>query len=138
MSKKISNEQIEQWESESMIDALGNCLELNSEFIARYCGENVANLLKQLPEDAREFALQGCIGKGYFPGCLYGEQSDAIVLPSDEIEYQFKGKPEDVFETPGELTIKGDLAYLYTGYGLILPVDCAKLAENIKDALPVA
>lgn len=46
---KITNEQIENWEAESMIDSLGNCLELNNEFIKRYCGENVAKLLLQIP-----------------------------------------------------------------------------------------
>jgi len=132
---KLTNEQIEQMEIDSMIDSLGNCLELNSEFIANYCGETVAALLNQLPEKEREFALSGCVTGGNFPGGLYGDQPNAIVLPYGEIEYQFDGAPEDIFETPGDLTINGNLAYLYTGYGLILNVDCGKLAKNVKSAL---
>ncbi len=132
---KITSEQIMRWEADSMTEALGNCLELNSDFIAKYCGEKVAELLNQLPEDEREYALQGCIGEVYFPGCIYGDLPDAIVLPSGEIEYPFEGTPEDTFETPEELTINGDLAYLYTGYGLVLPVDCEKLAQNVASCL---
>lgn len=132
---KITNEQIMDWEQQSMREALGNSLELHDEFLAKYCGENVRALLKQLPEKEREFALQGCDGEGHFPGTVYGNQPDAIVLPSGEIEHQFDGDPADVFETPDELTINGSLAYLYTGYGLVIPIDCVKLAENVKSAL---
>jgi hypothetical protein len=132
---KITNEQIERGEIDQMAEAIGNCLELNREFIKQHCGETVSALLLQLPEKEREFAIQGCIGEGYFPGCLYGEMPDAIVLPHGEIEFQFEGNAEEVFETPEELTIHGDLAYLYTGYGLILPVDCKKLAANVAGIL---
>lgn len=118
-----------------MADALGNCLELNADFIARYCGEAVAKLLLQIPESEREFALQGCIGEGYFSGYVYVQRDDEIVLPSSEIEVQFEGSAEDVFETPNELTIHGNLAYLYTGYGLILPIDVKKLAINVAEFL---
>src|ERR1022692_1767123 len=101
---KITNEQIEQWEIESMADAVGNCLELNNEFVVKYCGARVADLLKPVPEQDREYVLSGCIGEGYFPGCLYGELPDAIVLPHGEIEFQFEGDANEVFETPNELT----------------------------------
>jgi hypothetical protein len=135
---KISNDQIEQQEIDSMADAIGNCLELNNEFVKKYAGETVAALLLQLAEKDREFALQGCIGAGYFPGGLYGELPEAIVLPHGEIEFQFDGDPSEVFETPDDLTINGNLAYLYTGYGLVLPIDCKKLAENISEILTPA
>jgi hypothetical protein len=138
MKTKITNEMIKEWEAESMIDALGNCLELNAEFIERYCGPNVKSLLTQIPESDREGVLQGCFGKAHFPGTVWDNDENIIMLPSGEIEFQFEGTPENVFETPSELTIHGDLAYLYTGYGLIIPIDCKKLAKNVAEILEVA
>ena len=34
---KITADMIEDWEKESLIDAIGNCLELNDLFLERYC-----------------------------------------------------------------------------------------------------
>ena len=118
-----------------MIDAIGNCLELNNEFINRYCGADVAKLLLSIPEDEREHALEGCFGEAYFPGFPIDQQDEAIVLPHDEIEYQFEGQSEDVFENPDDFAINGNLAYLYTGYGLVIPIDCNRLSENVALAL---
>ena len=36
---KISNDQILDWEAESLIDAIGNCFELNDLFLERYCNQ---------------------------------------------------------------------------------------------------
>ena len=133
---KITNEQIEAQELYQLGEALlDGCLELNREFIKQYCGEMVAAQLLRVPEADRAYLLQGHLGEGSFPGGLYGEQDSAIVLPHGEIEYQFEGEPSEVFETPDELYIKGDLAYLYTGYGAIFEVDVQGLTRAIDEHL---
>lgn len=136
MSKKvvdnlISNEQLQQWELDSLADRIGNDLELNNDFLNRYCGKRVADLLSKLPERERAFALDGCIEEGFFPGTIWHDDPEQICLPHDEIEFQFEGDPKEVFVSPEELTINGQIAYLYTGYGAVFPIDCDKLAENV-------
>lgn len=134
----LTNEQIEANELASLGDAIGSCLELNNDFLARYCGAEVREQLGKLTcERLRAYVLQGCLieGKEWFAHGLECEQPDAIYLPSGEIEIQFEGEPENFFESPEDLTIYGGLAYYYTGYGAFFPVDVAKLAENVTTEL---
>ena len=114
---------------------LDGCLELNDHFLSAYCGSEIRELLGKLPEGERAFALQGCLGEGDFPCGPTGDYKDCILLPHGEIEIQFEGKAEDFFAEPEEYTIRGDLAYLYTGYGAEFTVDCKKLSANVASAL---
>ena len=133
--KKITAEQIEEWEIESMIDALlGGAFELNDEFLDRYAGADLAALLKTVPESDRAFHLDGNIEpeEAHFNATVPGLEEAAFMLPHNEIEYQFEGTPEEAFEKPDDFHIEGDLAYLYTGYGLTIPVDMNGLRESIN------
>ena len=133
---KITNEQIESQELYSLGEAiLDGSLELNSEFIKRYCGQSVATQLLRLPEKDRAYCLEGNLGEGYFPGTIGSLDENTIVLPHGEIEYQFEGEASEVFETPDDLTINGNLAYLYTGYGAVFQVDVAGLEKAIDEQL---
>lgn len=133
---RITNEQIESQELYSLGEAILNgSLELNSEFIKRYCGQSVAAQLLRLPEKDRAYALEGNLGEGYFPGGIGSLDDNTIVLPHGEIEFQFEGEAFEVFETPDDLTINGNLAYLYTGYGAVFQVDIDGLTKAINDQL---
>ena len=51
------------------------------------------------------------------------------------LRFQLEGKASDVFETPDDLTINGDLIYLYTGYGAVFQVNVAGLTKAIDETL---
>ncbi len=133
---KITNEQIESQELYSLGEALlDNSLELNEEFIKRYCGPMVAAQLLRVPQKERAYVLDGNLGEGYFPGGIGSLDDNTIVLPHGEIEFQFEGEASEVFETPDDLTINGNLAYLYTGYGAVFQVDIDGLTKAIDEHL---
>ena len=58
---------------------------------------------------------------------------DGIWLNVAEIEVQFDGEPEEYFEDPSDWTIKGNLAYLYIGYGLSIEVDTEELTADYQE-----
>ena len=133
---RITNEQIESQELYSLGEALlDNSLELNEEFIKRYCGQSVAVQLLRLPEKDRAYALEGNLGEGYIPGGIGSLDDNTIALPHGEIEFQFEGEASEVFATPDDLTINGNLAYLYTGYGAVFQVDIDGLTKAIDEQL---
>ena len=131
---KITTEMVENWELESLADAIGNCLPLNDEFLDRYCGEAIASQLMRTPESDREYILQSHIGEGYTVNTIPTESDCEIYLPIGEIEYQFEGNPSEVFEHPDDFTISGDLAYLGC-YGAYFPVDVESLKSEIDEFL---
>ena len=136
MSGKLTPEQVMEFERNNMVDALlDGSFELSDAFLERYAGEDVRAVLSALPERDRAFVLDGAIdeGKAYFPGGIASLDSDGFWLPCDEIEWQFEGNAEDVFDDMDDWTIHGDCAYLYVGYGLCVPVDMDKLREGVAD-----
>ncbi len=132
---KITSDMIEEWEAESLLDARGNCIELNEDFLSQYCGEEFTKLMKQIPERDRELVLSGLEEKHWFNGFPAGNDTQDIWLNVSEIEYQFEGDSNDVFENPQDFTIHGDLAYLYVGYGFSIEYNREKLQEAVKDYL---
>lgn len=131
--KKITAQMIEEWEAESLLDAIGNCIELNDLFLDRYCSQEFAELMKQIPECDREYILQGLDEEHWFNGSPTGNNSQDIWLDISEIEYQFEGDPKKVFKNPDDFTIDGDLAYLYVGYGFSVEYDRKQLLQAIED-----
>lgn len=133
-NRKITADDIVEWEIQSLGDAIGNCLELNNEFIGRYCGERVAAQLRRIPETERENILSRHLGEGR---AVYGFASlsaDSILLPVGEVCYQFEGAPKDTFADPNEVYISGDCAYV-TLDGAEFPVDVESLTEEIDEFL---
>ncbi len=133
MNDKITSDMILEWEADSLIDAVGNCLELNDIFLKRYCNKEFYDLLIEIPECDREFVLSGIDIKHTWNGFPPNKDWQHIWLDVGEIEYQFEGDPINVFEDINDFTINGDLAYLYTGYGLSLEFDHSQLIEAIQD-----
>lgn len=89
MKKELTEEQAEQiieQEAQSLGDAIGNCLELNQEFLERYCSKELAETLKEIPERDREFHLQDHIGE--WREMNYFDSGLDINLPVGEIECQ--------------------------------------------------
>jgi len=130
---KITADMIEDWEKESLIDAIGNCIELNDLFLERYCNQEFRDLMMDIPEYDREFVISGIDVKSWFNGSPAGNNDQHIWLNVAEIEFQFEGDPIDVFEDPEDFTIQGDLAYLYVGYGLSVEFDHDQLLESVQD-----
>jgi len=133
---KLTREMAERQESEGMIGALlDGSYALGADFLSRYAGAKVRALLLQLDECDRAYALEGTFGDALFPGGIAELQADGFWLPSGEIEVQFEGEASDCFADVDDWTIHSDLAYLYTGYGLVVPVDLAVLSANVSAIL---
>ena len=134
---KITTEFVEQQQLDQFADAMiDGTLQLNDDFLDRYCSDDVERELKRLDDvDDRASVLQGNLNDGSFPGTIFGIDEKSIALPQDEIAHQFEGKASDVFANVDDWTIKGDLAYLYTGYGALFIVDLDKVRQEIDDML---
>ena len=118
----------------SLGEAIGNSLELNDDFLDRYCSDTVNIALSMLTsEQDRAYAIEGCIGEGREAG-YEGISGDSILLPIGEIEEQFEGKPEEYFEEPEDWTINSDLAY-YPMIGAYFSIDIEQLRENVNDIM---
>ena len=135
MKTKITPDQVQDMEAESIIDALGDCLVLDDDFLAKYAGEELKAALLAIPEDERAFHLDGYTGKATFNGGISSLRPCAFLLPSGEIEFPFEGPPEEVFEDPSDFAIAdgSNLAYLYTGYGLTIEVDVPGLVKDYQE-----
>jgi len=133
-NRKITVDDAIGFEIESLRDAIGNCLELNDEFVGRYCGENVAAQLRRIPESEREGLLAAHIGDGRAVGGFYSLGDSSIVLPVGEIEYQFDGAAADTFADLNDWTISGDLAYA-TLDAAEFPIDVDALERDIDEFL---
>lgn len=133
--QKVTPEMVMDWEAEGLIDAIGNELPVDDDFIAWYCGERIKTALKRLMTNRdREYALKDNIKCHYFNGSVPGLADDEILLPCSEIEYQFEDEDE-MDNSGGDFTIHGDCAYLYVGYGLTIKVDCDGLEKAVAEYL---
>jgi len=129
----ITVDQAVEQELYSLGEALGNCLELNDDFLESSCGDQVSELLLMIEESDREYALMGSIGEGY-DGGYFGLAPDVIGFPVGEIEVQFEGKPEEYFEDPDDWVVNGDLAYT-TLVSACFKIDIETLREAVSDLL---
>ena len=108
-------EQIVEWEAQALGDAIGNCLELNEEFLERYCSKELAEALKEIPEKDREFHLQDHIGE--WREMNYFDSGRDINLPVGEVEWQDE---------------EGNLQYVEC-LGIAFKVDIESLKEDWKE-----
>jgi hypothetical protein len=133
-TKKITADDILTWELESLADAIGNSLPLDEDFLSRYCGKKIADQLRRIPESDREYILASHIGEGHHAYSIPTESDNEILLPVGEVEFQFEGNPEDVFDDVGEFYISENLAYV-SSYAAAFPVDVAALRQEIDEFL---
>ena len=129
----IKTDDILEWEADSIIDAIGNSIELNDTFLKLYCNQEFQELMADIPEYDREYVLSGIDVDSTWNSFPPGNEWQHIWIDISEIEYQFEGDPKEMFEDLEDLVINGDLAYLYTGYGLSLNYNRDQLLESIKD-----
>ena len=89
VEKELKEEEVEQIiesEAQALGDAIGNCLELNEEFLERYCSKELAEALKEIPEEDREFHLQDHIGE--WREMNYFDSGSDINLQVGDIEWE--------------------------------------------------
>ena len=127
----ITVDQAVEQELYSLGEAIGNCLELNEDFIERYCGSEIAAQLLRIEESDREYALSGCIDEGR-DGGYCGLYDNAIVIPMGEIEIQIES--EEDLEDPEDWVINGNYAYAGLTSALFF-VDVEILTTNVDDIL---
>ena len=136
--KKYTREDAEKQEIVGLLDALcDGAIELNEEFLNRFTGKDVKDLLLLIPEKDRSYFLSSAIDEEncFFNGSPAQCCDNDIWINTAEIEVQFEGSPEDYFENPDDWYIGGDLAYHTVGYGLTIEVDIDRLKEDIDEAL---
>ena len=133
---KTTTESILTSEKQSLLEAIdhGN-IELNNEFLDRYCGDKIKSLLLKVDYTDRAYLLSDCIDEktAYFIYNVSFVSHNEIYLNINEIETQFEGPAEEFFEAPDDFYIDGLFAYLSCGYGLAIPVDIDRLALNIVE-----
>jgi len=133
--QKVTPEMVMDWEAENFIDAIGSGIPVDDDFLDRYCGERIKKALKQIKSaQERGWVLGDNIKTSYFNGSVPGLADDEILLPCEEIEYQFEDEDE-IDNSSGDFTILGDCAYLYVGYGLTIKVDCDGLEKAVAEYL---
>jgi len=129
----MNQEQAIEMELYNLGEAIGSCLELNDDFLDKYCGQGVGDLLRVVPYEDRAFVLEGNIGEGEEVGYV-GNSPDSILLPIDEIEIQIESI--DDLEDPEEWTVNGDCAYT-TMVGTRFRVDLDGLRQAIANHMGV-
>ena len=131
---KLTTDQAIDIEAQNLADALCyGCLELNDEFLSRYCSEDLAKLLKLIPcEKDRAFILDSYLTDDNWRTMSGYDAGADVNLPLGEIEVQFEGEPADFFEEPAEWYVEGELAYLAVD-GICWTVDLDSLQKDIND-----
>jgi hypothetical protein len=136
---KITLEFIESIEAEIFLQDVFNNIS-NSEYVTRYCGSALKDILLSLAGDDRKSLIDLAFSndeKDYgFKGVTNTSSTldNEIAIPVGEIEFPFEGNPEDVFdaEALSDLYIEGNLAYLPAGY-FSMRFDLEKLKEGLEN-----
>jgi len=129
-TKKITVDNIIEWELESLKDAIGCELPLHDDMLENSCSEELQELLKSLDESDRNFLIQDHILHGRELN-IFGDKGD-IKLVIGEIESQFEDPLNDL-EEPDDHTLNGDLVYTrFEGASFV--VDLKGLKEAIEDS----
>jgi len=128
-TKKITVNDIIQWELESLKDAIGCELTLHDDMLENSCSEELQELLKPLDESDRNYLIQDHILHGRELN-IFGDNGDIKILVG-EIESQFE-EPTNDLEDPNDHTINGDLVYTRFD-GASFDVDLKGLKEAIED-----
>ena len=131
---KLTTTQAIAFEAQSLAEALcDRCLELNDEFLSRYCSEELGKLLKQIScEKERAFILDSHLTDSNWRTMSGYDEGADINLPVGEIEIQFEGEAADYFEEVGDWYVKGERAYLVLD-GICWTVNLDCLQQDIND-----
>ena len=130
----MNTEQILENEKTHLLEALGNCLELNREFLNKTMGKDnrVKDLLLMLPESEREFACQVAIDED---GCSF--QSGMIPLNFADMFLdvgEIEEDPAYIDEDDLSDWYVNDAGYAYYEVGfLCIRFDVAKLEDYVID-----
>ena len=128
-TKKITVDNIIEWELEALKEAIGCELPLHDAMLENSCSEELQELLKPLDESDRNYLIQDMILHGRELN-IFGDEGD-IKLVIGEIESQFENPINDL-EDPNDHTIDGDLVYTrFDGASFV--VDLKGLKEAIEE-----
>lgn len=121
-----------QQEADQLAEAIGCELEVNREFVDRYCTDDVREILDDVDDADLAEVLTGALGDAREWG--YYTCDHAVVLPVGEIEIQ---RPDglawrEFLADPSDWTIDGDFAYC-TMNSVRVDVDLAKLREAVAE-----
>lgn len=128
-TRKISVDNIIEWEIESLKEAVGYELTLHDDMLENSCSDELQELLKPLDESDRNYLIQDHILHGRELN-IFGDKGDIKILVG-EIESQFEDPLNDL-EDPEDHTINGDRVYTrFNGASFV--VDLKGLKEAIED-----
>lgn len=129
---KITADDARQHEADMISEAIGCELEVNEEFVERYCSPDVAEILATVPERDLADVLTPALGDAREWGDRVADAS--IILPVGKIEEQRPGDMDwaEYLDDPSDWTINGDFAYT-TMDSVRVDVDLDKLREAIAD-----
>ena len=121
-------------EAQALAEALcDGCLELNDEFLDRYCSEDLAKLLKIITcKKERALILDSHLTNDNWRAMSGFDEGSDINLLVGELEIQFEGEAADYFENPEDWYIKGDFAYAVLD-GICWTVDLDSLQQDVND-----
>lgn len=129
---KLTADDACQYEADAIADEIGGGLEVNGEFVRRYCSDDVAEILVDVPErylgDVLTYALGDARGWGYFA-------TDAsVLLPVGEVEVQLPDEMtwEEYLDDVDDWTISGEFAYTPME-SVLVAVDLDALREAVED-----
>ena len=129
---KLTYDDACQYEADTLAEAIGCELEVNRDFVRRYCSDDVAEILADVAErDLAEVlvsALRDAREWGYF-AC-----DASVILPVGEIEVQLPDDMEwnEYLDDVDDWTISGDLAYA-TLDSVRVEVDLDALREAVAE-----
>ena len=135
--QKLTTERIAEWEKDNLIDAIySGLIELNDEFLTRYCGEELKALLLPVDLWTRTPVVGEAIDSdnSYWAGYYLSLSGNEIFIEYPEIETQINSPDE--LETPDDFVIEKNgeddyTAYSCSRYGLVIPVRLDKLQAAI-------
>jgi hypothetical protein len=136
---KITTSMIEQFEAERYIDFIMREI-TSDEFVGKHCGEELKDLLLSIPRSERSDLIETMLSHDYLEYGFKGATNttstlnDEIAVYVGEIEFQFEGDAEDVFDAEAleDLSFSGNLAYLAADY-FSIRFNMERLESMIED-----
>lgn len=132
---KLTADNARQYEADSVAEAIGSGLEVNREFVRRYCSDDVFDILTPILDD--DDALTRCLTESLGEAREWGHFSSdsSVILPVGEIEAQLRDGMswDEYLDDPDDWTIHGGLAYL-TMESVRVEVDTDRLRDLVAEA----
>ena len=130
---KLSTDEALQQAADAIADAVGTTLEVNGDFVDRYCSEDVRRLVDLLDDDDLERVIVDALGDAREWG--YHAADSCLIIPYGEIEVQLPDHLDswgEYLDDPDDWTISGDLAY-HPLVSVRIDIDMERLHEGLLE-----